>query len=64
MSQKRDQLRDDNCREFDEQDEKDPTRMFNLFTTDKLDRKVYWFFLLFLLIFYMLTNIPVFFRRL
>lgn len=62
MSKIRDQQNKDHKSQFDEQKDKDPIQMFSWFTTDKLDRKVYWLFLLFLLIFYVLSNISAFFR--
>jgi len=63
MSENKEKWKDENMRDFDERDEKDPIRMFSWFTKDKLDRKAYWIFLLVLLLFYVLTNISVFFNH-
>ncbi|PKM54188.1 MAG: hypothetical protein CVV00_09255 [Firmicutes bacterium HGW-Firmicutes-5] len=62
MSEENKKLKNENMRKFDERDEKEPIRMFSWFTTDKLDKKAYWIFLLILFIFYVISNISIFFR--
>lgn len=59
MKDKKFNLRD-NMYEFNEDDEKEPIRMFSWFTSEKLDKKTYVIFLIILASLYVLGYLPRF----
>ena len=62
MSKNKEKSYGPNLTNFDEEEEKNPLAMLGWFTKDKLDKKAYWTFLLILFLFYVITNISIFFR--
>ena len=62
MGKKESKIHMNGIREIDGHDEKDSIKLLGWFTKDKLDKKAYWTFLLILFLFYVLSNISIFFR--